>query len=133
MYKRLILAFAVLCAAISGASAQSDVYQQEADSVAVKLMEAGFVNVRVAETPNYKVYTIENDRYKLPAEGFAEARKIIESSSVDKKAVKLIGTHYDVPELTMTYFPHSEYWHTTKRLDESWDKVRKTKKLKNNY
>lgn len=133
MCRRIILTLGLLCAALGLSSAQTASFQDEVDSTAVKLMEAGFVNVRVAETPNYKVYTIENDRYKLPAEGFAEARKIIESASIDKKAVKLIGTHYDVPELTMTYFPHSEYWHTTKRLDESWDEVRKTRKLNSNF
>lgn len=131
MYRKLLLVALAFCASIGFVSAQE--LASELDSTAVKLMEAGFVNVRVANTANYKVYTIENDRYKLPAEGFAEARKIIAASSPEEKAIKLIGTHYDVPELTMTYFPHSEYWHTTKRLDESWDVVKKTKKLNSNF
>lgn len=131
MYRKLLLVLLILGTIVGKLSAQT--LQAEVDSTAQKLIEAGFVNVRVADTPNYTVYTIENDRYKLPAEGFAEARKIIASSSPNKKAIKLIGTHYDVPELTMTYFPHSEYWHTTKRLDESWDIVRKTDKINSNF
>lgn len=131
MYRKLLLVALACSASIGLMSAQE--LGSDLDSTAVKLMDAGFVNVRVANTDNYKVYTIENDRYKLPAEGFAEARKIIASSSAEEKAIKLIGTHYDVPELTMTYFPHSEFWHTTKRLDESWDVVKKTKKLNSNF
>lgn len=131
MYRKLLLVALAWSASIGLMSAQE--LGSDLDSTAVKLMDAGFVNVRVANTDNYKVYTIENDRYKLPAEGFAEARKIIASSSAEEKAIKLIGTHYDVPELTMTYFPHSEFWHTTKRLDESWDVVKKTKKLNSNF
>lgn len=131
MCRKLLLVALAWSASIGLMSAQE--LGSDLDSTAVKLMDAGFVNVRVANTDNYKVYTIENDRYKLPAEGFAEARKIIASSSAEEKAIKLIGTHYDVPELTMTYFPHSEFWHTTKRLDESWDVVKKTKKLNSNF
>ena len=105
-----------------------------ADSVALRLVEAGFTNVRVAETAQFTVFTVENDYYKLPAEGFARAAQIIEGADLDAdKPVKLIGTSLKVPEVTMTYDPQGGSWRTTKRLDASWDAVRKAPKRNNSF
>ena len=104
------------------------------DSTAVRLIEAGFLNVRSAENGEYRVYTIEADSYKLPVEGFRAARKIIEESVPgDARQVKLIGTYYDVPEVTMTYEPGDDSWSSTKRLDDSWDLVKKVRKSNSNF
>jgi len=103
-------------------------------AVAARLIEAGFTNVRFAETDSLRVFAIENDRFKLPVEGFAVARDIIESSCSDGKTTKLIATNYDVPELTMTYNPTEALsWHSTKRLDEGWDALRHSPKLNSNF
>ena len=104
-----------------------------ADSTASVLMDAGFFNVRSAETNEYRVYTIEADRYKLPAEGIGAAREIVTADSLDMRPVKLIATYYDVPELTMTYDPVSGKWSSTKRLDSSWKLVRKQKKQNSSF
>ena len=105
-----------------------------ADSTARRLADAGFANVRVAETPEFTVFTVENDYYKIPAEGFARAVQILEGAGLDwTKPVKLIGTSYKVPEVTITYEPASGRWNTTKRLDASWDAVRKAPKLNDSF
>ena len=96
-----------------------------ADEAARRLAEAGFANVRAVETADFTVFTVENDYYKIPAEGFARAVQILEGSGLDEsKPVKLIGTSYKVPEVTMTYDPVLGSWRTTKRLDASWDAVK---------
>ena len=96
-----------------------------ADSTAQRLAEAGFANVRVAETEQFTVFTVENDYYKIPAEGFARAVQIIEGANLDmSRPVKLIGTSYKVPQVTITYDPQAGRWATTKSLDDSWDAVR---------
>lgn len=102
------------------------------DSMAVRLADEGFANVRAVETADYTVFTIENDRYKIPAEGFAYAARLIESSGLGaSKPVKIIGTSYKIPEVTLTY--QGGDWTTTKRLDASWDAVRKQPKRNNSF
>ena len=104
------------------------------DSTARRLADAGFANVRAVETPEFTVFTVENDYYKIPAEGFARAIQIIEGAGVDtSKPVKLIGTAYRIPELTITYDPGAGQWRSTKRLDASWDAVRKEPLLNNSF
>ena len=104
------------------------------DSTARRLADAGFANVRAVETPEFTVFTVENDYYKIPAEGFARAIQIIEGAGVDtSKPVKLIGTAYRIPELTITYDPGTGRWRSTKRLDASWDAVRKEPLLNNSF
>jgi hypothetical protein len=99
--------------------------ESRAEVAARRLVEAGFLNVRSVETAEFTAFTVENDYYKLPAEGFARAVQILEGAGLDEsKPVKLIGTSYKIPEVTITYNPESGRWNTTKRLDASWDAVR---------
>jgi len=56
------------------------------DSTALRLADEGFANVRAVETPEFTVFTIENDRYKIPAEGFAYAAKLIEAAGLDYRS-----------------------------------------------
>ena len=102
------------------------------ESTAQLLADEGFANVRAIETEDFTVFTIENDRFKIPAEGFAHAARLIEAAGLDSsKPVKIIGTAYKIPEVTMTYANGT--WNTTKRLDASWDAVRKQPKLNNSF
>lgn len=103
------------------------------DSVSARLVEAGFSKVRAAETDSYVIYTVENDAWKLQADGFAEAASIVSGGIPEGKGVKIIATEYDVPQLTMTLDPSSRRWSTTTRLDESWDLVRREKKLNDTF
>ncbi len=104
------------------------------DSVVQRLVEAGFANIRSAETGDCIVYSIENDSYKLPAEGFARACRIIEGAGLPSgRQVKIVGTDYGIPELTITYSPETGSWHSSGRLDESWELVRKEKKYNDSF
>jgi Bacterial putative lipoprotein (DUF940). len=108
--------------------------ETRAERTARRLAEAGFANVRAVETPAFTAFTVENDYYKLPAEGFARAVQILEGAGLDEtKPVKLIGTSYKVPEVTITYDPEAGHWSTTKRLDASWDAVRRQKMLNDSF
>lgn len=103
-----------------------------AEQAARALAEAGFANVRSVQTEEFTVFTVENDAYKIPAEGFARAVQIIEAAGVDAtRPVKIIGTSYKVPEVTITYDPEIGLWRTTKRLDASWDAVKRQPMLNN--
>ena len=105
-----------------------------AEMVAQRLVEAGFANVRAVQTPEFTVFTVENDYYKIPAEGFARAVQIIEGGGLDEdRPVKIIGTSYKVPEITLTYDPRTGRWDATKRLDASWDAVRGQPKLNDSF
>ena len=121
-----------LASAAQGLSPADSLAESRADVAARRLVEAGFLNVRSVETPEFTAFTVENDYYKLPAEGFARAVQILEGAGLDEtKPVKLIGTYCKVPEVTITYNPESGIWNTTKRLDTSWDAVRKQTLLNN--
>lgn len=124
-------------AALSGLLFCSLAGAQEAvsvkDSTAARLVDAGFAKVRSAQTDDYVIYTVENDAWKLQAEGFAEAASIVLDGIPEGKGVKIIATEYDVPRLTMTFEPSSRRWSTTTSLDDSWDLVRREKKLNDTF
>ena len=128
--KRTVLIAAMLLAPLALAgqatSLQDDPFGlSRADSTALRLVEAGFTNVRAVETAEFTAYTLENDYYKIPAEGFVRAKEIIEAAGLDPaKPVKIIATSYKVPELTITFDPQTGLWRSTKRLDASWDAVK---------
>ena len=104
------------------------------ESAAQALADAGFANVRAAQTEEFTVFTLENDAYKLPAEGFARAVQILEGAGLDtSRPVKIIGTSYKVPEVTITFDPEAGLWSTTKRLDASWDAVKRQPMLNNSF
>lgn len=92
----------------------------------VALLERdGFSNIRASESEDRVVFAIECDSYKIPAEGYAAAcRTILQMLGDDGREIKVIGTYINVPEVTMTYDPHTGSWSTTRRLDDSWDEVK---------
>lgn len=129
MRKTLLICMLLLAPLALAAQALSP-----ADSAALRLVEAGFANVRAVQTPEYTVFTVENDAYKIPAEGFARAVQIIEGAGLDASLpVKIIGTDHKVPEVTITYNPEIGVWRTTKRLDASWDAVKGQPLLNNSF
>ncbi len=122
-FRKILLAALLPALTSLTSAAQTSVRVEE---VAERLVEAGFSNVRAAESEDYTVFTVENDYYKIPAEGFARAAEILREAGLGPdKPVKLIGTNFQVPELTMTFDPASGIWHATKRLDASWETVRR--------
>ena len=132
----LILLAPLALAAQASSRADSTAVQAAflAEDTAQRLVEAGFANVRAVRTEDYTVFTVENDAYKIPAEGFARAVEIIEDAGLAGAGrVKVIGTSYKVPEVTITYNPEVGTWRTTKRLDASWDAVKKQPLLNNSF
>ena len=122
----------LLCLLASWAAFAQSQTSLVVENTAQLLADEGFANVRAVETEDFTVFTIENDRFKVPAEGFAYAARLIESAGLDpSKPVKIIGTSYKVPEVTLTY--NKGTWSTTKRLDASWDAVRKQPKRNNSF
>ena len=119
MIHRLLVLLPLLTPLASAAQAPSDTLALEASRVeeaARRLVEAGFTNVRAVETAAFTAFTVENDYYKLPADGFARAVQILEGAGLDEsKPVKIIGTSFKVPEVTISYNPAEGRWRTTKR------------------
>lgn len=99
------------------------------DEVVVRLVNEGFVNVRALETDTHQVYTLECDSYKIPAEGLIRVRQLVEGNYSGDKPVKIIVTNMNVPEVSLNYDPASGRWDVTRRLDESWNAVRKMTKV----
>ena len=119
MFHRLLVLLPLLTPLASAAQAPSDTLTLETSRVeaaARHLVEAGFTNVRAVETASFTAFTVENDYYKLPADGFARAVQILEGAGLDEsKPIKIIGTSYKVPEVTISYNPAEGRWNTTKR------------------
>ena len=140
MRKTLLISLLLLAplALAAQSAAPADSVSLEAafrmEDTARRLVDAGFANVRAVETEEFTVFTLENDAYKIPAEGFVRAVEIIEASGVDtSRPVKIIGTSYKVPEVTITYNPEAGTWLSTKRLDASWDAVKGQPMLNNSF
>lgn len=103
--------------------------QGKEGEIVEKLVEAGFANVRALESGNQRIYTIQNDRYKIQSQGIAHALRIIkDSDSSDTLSYKIIATYYDIPQVTLTYEPSVGSWETTYRLDDSWKQIRNIRK-----
>lgn len=108
--------------------------EPDVQGIADALAGEGFANVRVAQTRDYAVFTVENDRYKLAGEGLGAATRLISEGMGDSgRPVKLIATDCSIPELTITYNPADGRWSSTKRLDSSWDAVRGRSKLNSSW
>lgn len=99
------------------------------------LVQMGFENVRWTETQEERVYVIENNVYKLQGVGIAHAVDMIQRYGLPTdKPCRLIITHFNVPQISLTYQPKSgdnamrEDWQVTYDLGKGWDAVKKEKK-----
>ena len=102
------------------------------------LVKMGFENVRWTDTPEERVYVVENSAYKIQALGIRKAVDIIQSMGLPKdKSCKLIVTNYNIPQVSLTYQPlagdttvvSGEDWKVSYDIGDSWDKVKKEKKV----
>lgn len=102
-----------------------------------ELTGMGFENVRCAENENERIYTIENNVYKAQGVGIAKAIEIIQRQGLPSgKRCKVIVTHLEVPEMSLTYHPSNSNdslstngnigWETSYDVD-GWKEVRKEK------
>lgn len=101
------------------------------------LVKMGFENVRWTDTPEERVYVVENSAYKIQALGIRKAVDIIQTMGLPKdKPCKLIVTNYNVPQVSLTYQPlagdttvvSGEDWKVSYDIGDSWDEVKKKKK-----
>ncbi len=102
-----------------------------------ELIGMGFENVRCTENENERIYTIENSVYKAQGVGIAKAIEIIQRQGLPSgKRCKVIVTHLEVPEMSLTYRPsisndslptngHS-VWETSYEVD-GWEEVKREK------
>lgn len=111
---------------------------QSGTSKAVEeLISHGFENVRWVEDEEECIYTIENNVYKAQGVGIAQALDIIQKYGLStKKRCKVIVTHLEVPELSLTYHPNEcdttdvadkRQWETSYEVEDSWDSIKKGK------
>ena len=119
--------------------------QSGGESTTEELIRLGFENVRWAENETERIYTIENNVYKVQGIGIAKAIEVIQAYGLpaDKKC-KVIVTHLDIPQLTLTYQPTTisdlnkatddlRHWQTSYELEESWKEVKKERKKNSSH
>ena len=102
-----------------------------------ELVEHGFENVRWTENEDECIYTIENNVYKAEGVGISKAIDIIQKHGLPTdKRCKVIVTHLEVPELSLTYHPNRNDstetddkagWQTSYEIGQSWDSIKKEK------
>lgn len=102
-----------------------------------ELVKQGFENVRLVENEDEYIYTIENNIYKAQGVGIAKAIDIIQKHGLPTdKRCKVIVTHLEVPELSLTYHPNRNDstetddkagWQTSYEIGQSWDSIKKEK------
>ena len=105
-----------------------------------ELIIHGFENVRWIENEKECIYTIENDVYRAQGVGIAQALDIIQRYGLStEKQCKVIVTHLEVPELSLTYHPNEcdttdiadkRQWKTSYEVGDSWNSI-KTEKAEN--
>lgn len=110
---------------------------QEKRNAVEELVEHGFENVRWTENEDECIYTIENYVYKAEGVGISKAIDIIQKHGLPTdKRCKVIVTHLEVPELSLTYHPNRNDstetddkagWQTSYEIGQSWDSIKKEK------
>jgi hypothetical protein len=100
-----------------------------------ELTNHGFENVRWIEDEKECIYTIENNVYKAQGVGIAQALDIIQKYGLStEKRCKVIVTHLEVPELSLTYHPSQcdttdvadkRQWETSYEVGDSWNSIKK--------
>lgn len=116
--------------------------QKDGESITEELVGIGFENVRWIDCEDERIYTIENNAYRLSATGIKEAISIIQNGGLPKdKACRLIVTQLDIPQICLTYTPSAlsdsikevnlQNWQISYELEGSWEKIKDEKKENN--
>ena len=134
LHRQLRYAFAVLLFAVIPFHASG---QESGDRTTDRLVEMGFENVRWTDTPERRVYTIENHAYKIQAIGIRKAVEVIqEAGLLPGKPCELIVTDNNIPQVSLTCHPcvgdtakvSGEDWKVSYEVGSSWDEVKREKK-----
>ena len=114
--------------------------QSNCEKIVNELVKAGYENIRWTENDNECIYTIENNIYKTQGIGIAKAIEIIHTYGLStNKRCKVIVTHLDIPQLSLTYQPSNtngailsaeekRHWQASYELGKSWEEVKKERK-----
>ena len=112
--------------------------QNGGESTTEELIKMGFENVCWTENANSRIYTIENNTYKANGVGIAKAIEVIQRQGLPTdKCCKVIITHLEVPEISLTYQPTGSDtiakggtidWETSYEVGDSWNEVKREKK-----
>ena len=99
-------------------------------STTEELVKLGFENVRWTENEIERIYTIENNVYKIQEIGISKAIETIQKCGLpNNKRCRIIVTNLGVPEISLV---HEEgilsKWNASYEIGESWQKVKKEKK-----
>lgn len=122
-----------------------EVQAQDGERTASTLADMGFENIRWTENSKERIYTIENNMYKVQSVGIAKAIEVIQESGLPEgKRCRVIVTSYNVPQVALTYNPVTATdslavaadtakvttadWNVSYGLEDSWKSVRKEKK-----
>ena len=127
---KLLFSVAASLAMCTSVSAQSRI-----DDVRTALEQEGFANIRTAETGDKYLLTIQNDAWKLQASGIAAAIRTLDREGLlGDKAVEMIVTDYDVPQVTLKFNPALGSWEVTHKLDrEDWKLVSRQEKTASSF
>ena len=104
--------------------------QTDTNKTIIELTNLGFENIRCVETEEECIYTIEDNVYKAQGVGISKALDIIQQHGLPiNKRCKIIVTHLEIPELSLTYEPsksdttninRTHDWKTSYTIDDSW-------------
>lgn len=103
--------------------------QQGVETVLNTLVNMGFTNVRMKDVAGERIYTIENNAYKISSEALSLALDCIQQGGIaEDRPNKVIVTKADVPEVALLYLPQLGYWEADYAVGDSWDKIRNEEK-----
>ena len=109
--------------------------QHGGDYTTEELASQGFENVRWTENQEERIYTIENNAYKIQTDGISQAIETIQKYGLpDNKRCKVIVTQFDIPEISLTLEPLNKEkdvigkWNVSYDMGKSWKEVKKEQK-----
>lgn len=111
--------------------------QSSGEKTTDSLVQMGFENVRWTDTPEERIYVIENNVYKIQSIGIAHAVDLIQRQGLPTdKPCRLIVTSNNIPQVSLTYQPvtndslpnNRSNWSVSYDLGTGWEKVKKEKK-----
>lgn len=110
----------------------TQIWGNEGKETVGRLIAMGFENIRLVDTDEERIFTLENVAYKIQEIGIAQAVETIQKYGLpESKRCKVIITHLDIPEMALTYEPIKEdsvgstQWSASYEVAESWEKARK--------
>lgn len=113
--------------------------QADGEATAKKLVKMGFENVRWSDNGQERIYVIENIAYRLNGVGISKAIEQIQQTGLPAdKPCRLIVLDNNVPQISLYYKPvladslpkaTAEDWKVSYDLGDSWNKVKKVKKI----